>query len=228
MNKRVLAIALTMLMLFFGVGHHLVKTDRIYAQYGPTVPIGFAAPSANFTTLATSTGAAGLVTNPASNFLIQVDGGPVWCFGGQDQIPEDNITLLASTTYLIVYNCQSNFVYAKTAVTAPGTPSPNQPGVPATLLFAATGEVPLATVVCNATACGNGGNGSITDARPLGAFPLAHMIPQTTFANLPSTYADGGVLLCSSCTVLTAGSATCTSGAGKALAVRVSGAWRCF
>lgn len=224
-----IGVCLTILAVLAGVLSFTAAFRPYHPQvthaqgYGPSIPIGFAASAANFTTLATSTGAAGTVTNPGGALVVQVDGGPVWCAGGQDQIPEDNVTLTASNTFLIVYNCQQNLVYAKTAVTAPGTPSPNQPGVPATLLFASFGEVPLATVVCGASSCG-----TITDNRPLGAFPIAHMIPQTTFANLPATYPDGGVLLCSSCTVLTAGSATCTTGAGKALAVRVSGAWRCF
>jgi hypothetical protein len=195
--------------------------SHVHAQFGATVPLGFAAGATNFAPLTTTTGAAGTVTN-TSTFLMEVDGGPVWCFGGQDQIPEDNIFLFANTTFLIVYNCAQNTVYAKTAVTGPGTLSPNQPGVPATLLTPANGEVPLANVVCGASTCA-----TITDVRPLAAFPVAHMLPQSTFANLPATYPQGAMVICSSCTALAAG-ATCTSGAGQALALRFGTLWKCY
>lgn len=219
-----IGVCLTILAVLAG-GLMFMSAKRpyhVHAQYGPTVPIGYAAGATNFTTLATSTGAAGTVTNPASNLVVQVDGGPVWCAGGQDQIPENNITLTANTTFLIVYNCSQNTVYAKIAVTAPGTPSPNQPGVPATLLFASFGEVPLATVTCGASSCG-----TITDSRPLGAFPIAHMLPTTTFANLPATYPNGGMLYCSTCTLTSGTTVTCVGSGTGALAVRTNGAWVC-
>lgn len=191
---------------------------RIYGQFGASVPIGFAAGATNFASLTTSTGAAGTVTN-TSTFLMQVDGGPVWCFGGQDQIPEDNLFLFANTTFLIVYNCQQNIVYAKTGVTGPGSSGTVPPGVPATLLFPANGEIPLATVVCGATTCA-----TITDNRPLSNFPIATMLTTVTFANLPATYPNAGLVYCSNCLLA---SSPCTGASTGALAIRVNGAWRC-
>lgn len=191
-----------------------------HAQFGATQPIGFAASAVNFAPLATSTGAAGTVTN-TSGFLMQVDGGPVWCFGGQDQIPEDNVSLFANTTFLLVYNCQSNTVYAKTAITGPGSQGTVPPGVPTSLLFAAQGEVALATVVCGATTCG-----TITDNRPVSAFPVGIMNTSVTFANLPATYPNGAVVYCSTCT-LPAAPATCAGAGTGSIAFRINGNWVC-
>jgi hypothetical protein len=222
-----IGICLALLTLLFGAlaGVSIFHPRHTtHAQYGASVPLGFAAAAVNFAPLTVTTGAAGTVTNPASNFLVQVDGGPVWCTGGQDQIPEDNVALFASTTFLIVYNCQQNTVYAKTGITGPGSQGTVPPGVPTSLLFASFGEIPLATVVCNATACGNGGNGSITDARTVAAFPVATMMTSVLFANLPATYPNGGVVYCSNCTVSTA---PCTGASTGAMALRVNGAWHC-
>jgi hypothetical protein len=214
--NRVIGVALLLVLGIVATG--LKYPRHIHAQYGAAV-IGFAAPSTNFGSgLTVTAGAAGTVTN-TSGFLMQVDGGPVWCFGGQDQIPEDNVNLFANTTFLMVYNCQLNTVYAKTAVTAPGTPSPNQPGVPATLLFAASGEIPLATVVCGASTCG-----TITDSRIASQFPVATMMTTVTFANLPATYANGGIVYCSNCLLA---SSPCSGASTGAMALRVNGAWRC-
>lgn len=227
--RRIGACLAVLAVLFGALAMVTIIHPRHRAQaqgYGPSVPIGFAAPAVNFAPLTTTTGAAGTVTNVASNFLIQVDGGPVWCSGGQDQIPENNIQLAANTTYLIVYNCQSNYTYAKTAVTGPGSQGTIPPGVPTSLLFATFGEVPLATVVCNATACGNGGNGSITDARSVSQFPVGHMLTQVTFANLPTTYPNGAMVYCSTCT-LPAAPATCVGAGTGSIAFRINGAWVC-
>ncbi len=207
----------------YSVEHgHLIK--HVYAQFGVTAPPGYAAGAITFAALPTTTGAAGTVTNPGANLQVQVDGGPIFCTGAEENVSESVINLQANTTYLIVFNCPQTLVYAKTAVTGPGTPSPNQPGVPSTLLFPIFGiENPLATVVCGASSCG-----TITDSRVLSQFPAAKMLAKSTFANLPSTYADGGLLVCSNCTQPTTGSVTCTSGAVAVLAARVAGAWRCF
>lgn len=188
------------------------------AQFGASLPIGFAAAATNFAPLTSTTGAAGTVTN-TSTFLMQVDGGPVWCFGGQDQIPEDNLFLFANTTFLIVYNCQANSVYAKTGVTGPGSQGTVPPGVPSTLLFPAQGEIALATVVCGASTCA-----TITDNRPLASFPIATMLTTITFANLPATYPNAGLVYCSNCL---AASSPCTGASTGAMAIRVNGAWRC-
>lgn len=211
------------------------NSDRVYAQFiGSTQIPGYAVGATNATVNA-AIGSALAVTNPASNFLELVQGGPVDCNGAQQEVAQSTLQLQASTTYLVVVNCgQGGTVYAKTAVTGPGsngTNAINGPGAPAQILAAIPGvEIPIATVVCNATACGNGGNGTITDNRPVAAFPGAgHPLNTSTFANLPtSNVTDGTMILCTSCTTLTTGSATCTSGAANVLAVRVGGAWRCY
>jgi len=114
---------------------------------------------------------AGAVTNPASNFIIQIAGGQIFWQGGSDTIAQSTLTLQANTTNLVVYNGTNASLYAKQAVTGPGS-SGTSVGIPTSLLYPMPNvEIALATVVCNATACGNGGNGSITDNRPLSAFP---------------------------------------------------------
>lgn len=211
----------------------------VHAQFvgSANVP-GYYAGATNAVTNA-AIGSALAVTNPASNFLILVQGGPVYCQSALAEIGQSTIQLAASTTYLVVANCAQQTVYAKTAVVLPGGQVPGvggvggagSPGTPATFLAAIPGvEVPIATVVCNATACGNGGNGTITDNRPLANFPGAGTpLNTTTFANLPTTnVTDGTLILCTSCTQPTAGSATCTSGAVNVLAVRVAATWRCY
>ena len=218
-------------MLMPGPSEH-----RVYAQFAAQVP-GFAVAATNATP-PTVIGSGLAVTNPASNFLVLVQGGSVYCSNGtsagnglQETVGQSTLQLAASTTYQIEWNCPSQALYAKTAVTGPGSPSPNQPGVPLTILAPIPGvEIPIATVVCNATACGNGGNGTITDNRPLGNFPGGGSPLNTvTFAGLPTTnVTDGTLLICSSCAVAVGGaSATCSSGAVTNLAIRQGGAWVC-
>lgn len=219
--KRITA-CLTVLVLAFGVlaGLDIVRPrHHSRAQFGASVPIGFAAPASNLTSLTSTTGAAGTVTN-TSGFLMQVDGGPVWCNGGLGEIAEDNIVLAANTTFLIVYSCPLNAVYAKIAVTAPGTaPGAANVGIPTQLLFASFGEVALATVTCNASTCA-----TITDARVASLFPIGIQVTTVTFANLPATYPNGSLLFCSNCAVATS---PCTGASTGAFALRVNGAWRC-
>lgn len=208
------------------------KQSRIYAQFvgAASVP-GFSAQAANAVTNA-AIGSAGAVTNPSSNFVLLVQGGPVYCGGSEQTFGQSTLTLQASNTYQIEWNCASESLYAKTAVTLPGGQSgTTAPGTPGTFLAPIPNvEVPLATVVCNATACGNGGNGSITDARPVSAFPGSGTpLNTSTFANLPTTnVTDGTLILCSGCTQPTTGSVTCTTGAVPVLAVRVNSTWRCY
>jgi len=224
--KRI-GICLAILTLAFGAVMGLKYPSHSHAQgsqFGASVPIGFFAQATNASAPTTVTGAAGTVTNPASNFVLQVDGGPVYCLGSNELISESNITLAASTTFMIVYSCPQNLVYAKVGVTAPGTGA--TPGTPATLLFPAAGEIALATVVCNATACGNGGNGTITDARTASLFPSgALQYGRVTFANLPTLGIPiGTTLFCTDCTT-----ANPCAGAGAGhLAVRQTAAvWMC-
>jgi hypothetical protein len=169
---------------------------------------------------ALTAGQAGTVTN-TSGLQIQVDGGPVFCAGAQSEIAESLMTLLASKTFLIVYNCPTGAVYAKLPVTAPGTPSPDQPGVPATLLYPYPGvEVGLATVVCGASTCA-----TITDVRAAGLFPSGvQQAGSVTFANLPATMPNGALLYCSNCLLA---SSPCSGASTGAMALRVNGAWRC-
>jgi hypothetical protein len=195
----------------------------VHAQ-GVSVPFGYV-PGVNAFPPVTATGAAGTTTNPASNFIVQVDGGPIYCAGSQGSIAESTLTLTASTTNLIVFNCPQELLYSKQAVIGPGSGT-GTAGQPSSILFAAPGvEVPIATVVCNATACGNGGNGTITDNRPLSSFPAGPLqAGSVTFANLPATFPNGAALYCSNCLLA---SSPCTGASTGAMALRVNGAWRC-
>ena len=232
---RKIASVLTFLALAVGLAlAPKPKSDRIYAQFvGASNVPGYAAAGSN-AVINAAIGSALAVTNPASNFLILVQGGPIYCNSAQFEIGQSTIQLVASTTYLIVANCAQQTVYAKTAVTGPGsqgTNAINGPGFPAQILAPIAGlEIPIATVVCGNTNCGNTANGTITDNRPVANFPGAgHPLNTSTFANLPTTnVTDGTMILCSGCTTLTTGSATCTTGASPVLAVRVGGAWRCY
>lgn len=223
-----LVIAFVLMVMFAPPSTHIVKIPAVHAQFsGATQVPGYFASGVNAVVNA-AIGSAGAVTNPASNGIILIQGGPVYCGGAVQHIGQSTINLSLSTSYFIVWNCNSEQVYAKTAVTGPGTGT--TPGTPATILGPTAGnEVGLATVVCNATACSNGGNGSITDARSTIFFPGAGTpLNTTTFANLPTTnVTDGTMIMCTSCVQPAAG-ATCTAGAANVLAVRLAGVWRCL
>lgn len=214
------------------VGLYLLPIHKAKAQQGGvTTIVGVTGATNQFP--ATAIGVAGTVTNPASNFIVNVQGGPVY-FGGNEQfMAQSTLTLPASSTNLVVWNGFKEQLYAKQAVTGPGsngTNAINGPGFPTSLLFADPnqGEQALATVVCNATACGNGGNGSITDNRSLANFPASGVpLGSVTFGNLPAAAPDGTLIMCSSCTQPAAG-ATCTTGAATVLAAHVGGVWRCI
>lgn len=225
--------AVVFVLALVAAGIYLLPTHPAKAQVGGVATVVGAVSPINQFQAASGTGAAGAVTNPASNFIIQVQGGPVYFGGNMQSIAQSQLTLPANSTNLVVWNGYKEQLYSKQAVTGPGsqgTNAINGPGIPTSLLFADPnqGEIPLATVVCNGTACGNGGNGTITDNRPLASFPSGGVrLDAVTFANLPSV-PDGATIICSSCTQPTTGSATCTSGAAVVLAARVGGAWRCF
>jgi hypothetical protein len=222
-------ISTVLFVLATAIGLMLVpqpKSDRIYAQFVGSAQVpGFNSAATN----AVGGGVIGnalAVTNPASNFVMLIQGGPVYCSSALAEIGQSTITLQASTTYEIVANCAQQTIYAKTAVTGPGSPA-GQPGVPATILAPIAGlEVPIALVVCNATACGNGGNGTITDQRPVASFPGAGTALNTVaFANLQTTnVSNGTIIYCDTCTVA---SAPCTGASTGALAIRVNATWRC-
>jgi hypothetical protein len=164
-------LAVVSLFALIAVGLYLEPAIRTHAQQlGVATTVGGVTPVNQFQN-SSATGLAGAVTNPASNFVVQVAGGPIYFAGVITELAQTQLTLPASSTNLIVFNGTNQQVYAKQAVTGPGS-SGTTVGVPASVLFATPNvEVPLATVVCNATACGNGGNGSITDNRPLASFP---------------------------------------------------------
>lgn len=220
-----LAVLFLIIAAMSGTRDIVRPSHRVRAQFGATTVPGYFAGATPFVNPVVTAGQAGGVTNPAVNFVVQVGGGPVYCNGNQSSIAESNVTLSASRTFLIVYNCPQETTYAKVAVVGPGTLSPDQPGVPATILAPVFGvEVPLATVVCSATACGNG-SGSITDSRPIGSFPSGTIqAGSVLFANLPATFPNGGMLYCSNCTLA---SSPCTGASTGAMALRVNGAWRC-
>jgi len=198
----------------------------VHAQFvGATQVPGFAAGAVN-QFVNTAIGSALAVTNPASNFLLNVQGGPVYCNGALAEIGQSTIQLQASTTYLIVANCAQQNVYAKTAVTGPGSVvGTSSVGTPATVLAAIPGlEVPVALVVCGNTNCGNTANGTITDQRPVANFPGAGTPLNTSLqANLPAA-PNGTLIFCSDCTTASA----CTGAGTGALASRQNGAWKCF
>lgn len=221
-----IGVILSALALLFGVASvvsivHL--RPAVHAQLATGVP-GFAV-SANNAVVNAAIGSGGAVTNPASNFIVLVQGSTVYCGGSSQTIGQSTLTLYASTTFQIEWNCVVEQLYAKTPVLGPGT-SPTT-GLPNTYLAPLPGvEIPIATVVCNATACGNGGNGSITDARPVSVFPGAGLPLNTTLqANLPSTNVTNGTMIfCTDCTTASA----CTGAGTGALAVRQNAAWKCF
>lgn len=169
MKKKLIAFVSMFALISLGV--YLFPAIKSAAQATGIVTVVGGATPVNQFPQAVATGLAGGVTNPAANFVLQVAGGPIYFGGSQQIISQSQLTLPASSTNLIVWNGTTEQLYAKQAVAGPGS-SGTSVGIPTSLLFANPGvEIPLATVVCNATACGNGGNGSITDARPLAAFP---------------------------------------------------------
>lgn len=228
-TRRICTILAALFLLFvasFGTRDIIRPSHKVRAQYGAVTVPGFAV-SANNAVVNAAIGSGGAVTNPASNFIILIQGSTVYCGGSAQTFGQSTMTLPASATYQIEWNCATEQMYAKKGVVGPGTASPDQPGVPPTILAPVPGvEIPLATVVCNATACGNGGNGSITDARPVSAFPGAGLPLNTTLqANLPSTNVTNGTMIfCTDCTTASA----CTGAGTGALAVRQNAAWKCF
>ncbi len=171
-KKLVVTVALFALC---AAGVYLIPTHPAHAQQnGVTTVVGGVTPVNQFQN-SSAAGMAGAVTNPAASFVVQVAGGPIYFAGVITDIAQTQLTLPANSTNLIVFNGTTQQVYSKQAVTGPGsqgTSALNGPGVPTSLLYALPNvEVPLATVACNGTACGNGGQGSITDTRPLAAFP---------------------------------------------------------
>lgn len=222
-SLRRIGYTLGVLAVLFGLAASFTIVRPVHhakAQLGATAVPGFYAFGASAFPPTVTAGQAGTVTN-TSGLVIQIDGGPVFCNGNQSNISESLITLAANKTFLVVYNCPSDSLYAKTGVTGPGTPSPDQPGVPSTILTPVFGiEVPLATVVCGASTCA-----TITDARPLGQFTSGvQQAGSVLFANLPATMPNGAIIYCSNCL---AASSPCTGASTGAMALRVNGAWRC-
>lgn len=223
--RRIGAILATLAVIMGAVAGITIMHPRhiSHAQFGSGPVPGFFSQGTNLFQPTLTAGAAGTVTN-TSGFLMQVDGGPIYCGGNQSSIAESNVVLAANTTFLLVYNCPQELVYSKVGVTGPGssgTSASTGPGVPTSLLYAISGlEVPLATVVCNGSTCG-----TITDSRPASSFPSgAVQTGSVTFANLPATFPNGAALYCSNCLLA---SSPCSGASTGAMALRVNGAWRC-
>jgi hypothetical protein len=219
-NLRQFSFATLALVLAVSVAFWPTRTLTANAQQGGVATVVGGVSPTNLLAPTVATGVAGTTTNPASNFIINVSGGPVYFSGSVQTIGASSLTLPANSTNLVVWNGFNEQVYSKQAVTGPGS-SGTSVGVPTTLLFAdpTRGELAIATIVCNATACGNGGNGSITDNRVLSNFPATYPLPGSTFAALPAA-ANGSVIFCTDC------NATCTAGASTGrTCFRENGAW---
>lgn len=218
--KRI-GIVLTALALLFGVaaGVSIIHPRHARAQIGATGVPGFYAFGSSAFPPTLTAGQAGTVTN-TSGLIIQIDGGPVFCSGNQSNISESLMTLTANKTFMVVYNCPQDALYAKVGVVGPGTASPDQPGVPSTVLAPIFGvEIPLATVVCGASTCA-----TITDVRPTSQFPSGvQQLGSVTFANLPATMPNGSLIYCSNCTIAN----PCATAGTGAVAKRITGAWVC-
>lgn len=208
MKTNRILVALVATFALVGALTFVLPTSHLTAQQtGIVTVVGGVNPTNQFPQAA-ATGLAGAVTNPSSNFVVQVAGGPIYFGGSIQQIGQTQLTLNASNTYLIVWNGTTEQLYAKQAVTGPGS-SGTSVGIPTSLLYATPGvEIPLATVVCNATACGNGGNGSITDGRPLGAFPAGQYVGGHLNQAAAGTTATGAGTMNSSAGICTASAAT--------------------
>lgn len=199
--------AVVALFAVIGLGIFLYPTLKSGAQIGGWATIPGGVTPVNQFQNSSATGLAGAVTNPASNFIVQVAGGPVYYGGNIQTIAQAQLTLSASQTYMIVWNGLREQLYAKQAVTGPGsngTNAINGPGAPTSLLFADPnqGEIALATVACNATACGNGGNGTITDNRSLANFPAGtYVAGHVNTAKSNSDVSGTCTLAANTCTV---------------------------
>jgi hypothetical protein len=182
----VLAVAILAVVgsLVYTYGQNAAFPPGFQVQGG--VPSGYAVSS-----LTSGQGAFGATT---SSLTVTIEGGQLVCPAGDfGYSPTNTMTLLANTTYLIVYNCQLGFLYAKTAVTAPGGQSGSTAaGTPGTFLAAVPGvEVPIVQAVAGASTV------SLTDKRPTSAFSLSHL-------NLPAANKD----VAGTCTA--SSSTTCT------------------
>ena len=213
LNARTLGITAAVLVIVGCVSMAFWPVHHAKAQQGGVATVVGGVTPVNQFAQAAATGLAGAVTNPSSNFVVQVAGGPIYFGGGIQDIAQVQLTLPASSTNLIVWNGFQEILYSKQAVTGPGsngTSAINGPGFPTQLLFAdpTRGEIPIATVVCNATACGNGGNGSITDNRPLAAFPAGQYVGGHLNQSAAGTTSAGAGTMPSTAGICTASAAT--------------------
>lgn len=150
-STKITAVAASIVLLLAGMASYSqVSTapGQVKASNG-TIP----------TAGAQMTAVGGIVTN-TSGLIIQVTQGNPYCKGTIETLALSKFTLLASTTYMLVYNCNSRQVYAKVGVVGPGS-SGTSPGVPATLLQPVPNvESGIASIVCGASTCA-----TITDIR---------------------------------------------------------------
>lgn len=188
MKKRIPALSVLTVLILAGLFSVHVRAQGPSLIVGQLFPTNYLAPTSG-----QMSGVGGVVTNPASNFIVQVSSGTVWCYqGGALEVPQSQLTLQANTTFLIVFNCATQTIYAKTGVTGPGssgTSTAGSPPNPTSLLYAtAPLEIPINTVVCGSTNCGNTGNGTLTDARVPGQWAIgtptgAHIITSSLNAD---------------------------------------------
>lgn len=182
-NKKLWPLLVIALFVLGFIAHSV--SGQVSTVVGQVLGVNYTAP----TTLATI-GGSGLVTNP-SGLIAQVAAGPIICGSVTADIPPLQMTLLANTSYIIVYNCSANQVYARTGVVGPGSAT-GSPGVPNTILVPSASEVPLATVVAGASSL------TVTDARVPALFPPGE--------------SNGNHLLTPAANSDTSGSATLASG----------------
>jgi hypothetical protein len=166
-----------LLVLLLAFGMNLLFP--VHAQGPSTVPGQIFSsqlfPAANLTNVG------GIVTNTGTT-VMAVTPAAVFCNGAEQSLAPVTLTLNINTTYMIVYNCPLNIVYAKTGVVGPGSGT-GTAGQPSILLSAVPNvEIPLATVVCGAATCP-----TITDNRPTTAFLVGGVMGNHMFTPLANS-----------------------------------------
>lgn len=139
--------------LFSLVVFGLYRTPAQITTGGGTVyPTNYAGP--------TSLTGSGLV-GTSSGLVLTITPGGYFCQNGRVlTYPGMQFTLLANTSYLVVANCGTGYIYAKTGKVGPGS-AVGQPGVPNTILQAQGLELPIISAVAGASTL------TLVDARVL-------------------------------------------------------------
>src|SRR2546423_4094705 len=104
--KRI-GVILSALALLFGVAS-LVSIVHprplVHAQIGATGVPGYVVSASNAVVNA-AIGSGGAVTNPASNFIVLVQGSTIYCGGSAQTIGQSTLTPYSSTTFQLEWNC---------------------------------------------------------------------------------------------------------------------------